>query len=115
MKGITREALSDFIESLGLPCAYDQFDDDTPQEPPFICWLLTTNSDVMADDENYVDKELLSIELYTVIRDFDLEKSIEDKLKAAGLTYYKEASRIDSEKMYQIAYESEVIINEPEQ
>ena len=115
MKGITREALSTFIEGLGLPCAYYQFDNDTPQVPPFICWILSENSDVMADDENYVDKELLSIELYTVIRDFDLEKTVEGKLKAAGFTYGKEAAYIQSERMYQIAYEMEVIINEPEQ
>ena len=63
-----------------------------------------------ADNENYVDKEQLNIELYTAYRDFDLEKSVEDILKASDISYDKYAEYVESEKMYQIAYESEVII-----
>ena len=110
MKGITREELAALIESFKLPCAYDHFDDNTPQVPPYICWFLSQNTDVYADDENYVDKEQLNIELYTAYRDFDLEKSVEDILKASDISYDKYAEYVESEKMYQIAYESEVII-----
>lgn len=110
MKGITREELAALIESFKLPCEYDHFDDNTPQVPPYICWFLSENTDVHADDENYVDKEQLNIELYTDNRDFDLEKSVEYNLKASGISYRKYAEYVNSEKMYQIAYESEVII-----
>ena len=110
MKGITREELAALIENFKLPCAYDHFDDNTPQVPPYICWFLSQNTDVYADDENYVDKEQLNIELYTNFRDFDQEKAVEDILKASGISYDKYAEYVESEKMYQIAYESEVII-----
>ena len=111
MRSYTREEIKAMVESIGLPCAYYQFDDDTPQSPPFICWFFSEPRDVMADDENYVDKELLSIELYTKYRDFDQELAVEDVLKSYGFSYATEPNYIDSEKVWQIAYESEVIIN----
>ena len=108
---MTRENVYTIIQSIGLPCAYYQFPDDTPQAPPFICWFFSVNTDVMADNENYVDKEVLNIELYTESRDFEQEQAVEAVLKAGGFTYAKEANRIDAEKIWQISYESEVIID----
>lgn len=111
MSSMKREDIADMIESIGLPCAYYQFMDGTEQEPPFICWFFGTDTDVKADNENYCDKEILAIELYTKIRDFDQEKAVEDVLKSNGFCYTKEPAYIDSEKIWQIAYESEVFIN----
>lgn len=108
---MTRENVFTIIQSIGLPCAYYQFPDDTPQAPPFICWFFSVNTDVMADNENYVDKEVLNIELYTESRDFEQEQAVEAVLKANGFTYAKEANRIDAEHIWQISYESEVIID----
>lgn len=108
---MTRQEVYTMISSIGLPCAYYQFPDDTPQTPPFICWFFSENTDVMADNENYVDKEVLNIELYTKLREYDIEKAVEAVLKAGGFTYAKEPNYIDTEKIWQISYESEVIIN----
>lgn len=108
---MTREKVYEIIQSIGLPCAYYQFPDDTPQSPPFVVWFFSANTDVKADNTNYVDKEVLNVELYTKQRDFDQEKAVEEILTLNGFCYAKEAARIDSEKMWQISYESEVIIN----
>lgn len=108
---MTRQEAYEMISGIGLPCAYYQFPDDTPQIPPFICWFFSDNTDVMADNENYVDKEVLNIELYTKLREYDIEKAVEAALKAGGFSYAKEASYIDTEKIWQVSYESEVIIN----
>lgn len=108
---MTRQEVYSMINNIGLPCAYYQFPDDTPQTPPFICWFFSDNTDVMADNENYVDKEVLNVELYTKLREYDIEKAVEAALKAGGFSYAKEASYIDTEKIWQVSYESEVIIN----
>lgn len=108
---MTRAEIYEMIKSIGLPCAYYQFPDGTQQAPPFIVFFYDDNTDVFADDENYVDKEPLSIELYTRVRDFEQEKAVEDVLKSNGITYGKQANHIDSERIWQIAYESEVMIN----
>lgn len=110
---LTRVELSQLIEriaqELGIPCEYYQF--ETAQAPPFFVWFMSENTDIKADNENYVDKEVFNLELYTAYKDFELEKKLEDILKSSGFCYSKESNFIDSEKCYQIAYESEVIIN----
>lgn len=108
---MSREEVFAMVESIGLPCAYYEFPNGTEQEPPFVVWLFGTDTDVKADNSNYCDKEILAIELYTKIRDFELEKAVEDVLKSHGFVYSKEPNFIQSEKIWQIAYESEVFIN----
>ena len=112
---MTREAIYTMIQSIGLPCAYYQFADNTPQAPPFVCWFFSVNTDAFAENENYVDKEVLNIELYTSYRDFDTEKAIESILANNGFTYAKEPAFVDAEKIWQISYESEVIIDGEQQ
>ena len=99
------------IAGAGLPYAYYQFPEDTPQAPPFICFFFSNTDDFFADDTNFQRIAQLNIELYTNVKDFELEASLEEILTNHNLTYYKEESYIDSEKLYQIAYEMEVIIN----
>ena len=108
---MTREEVYGMINSMNLPCAYYQFPDNTPQTPPFVVWFFSRNTDVMADNTNYVDKEVLNVELYTRNRDFEQETAVEAILTANGFTYAKEASFVEDEKIWQISYESEVIIN----
>ena len=108
---MTRVEIAEMIAGIGLPYAYYQFPNDTPQTPPFICFFYSLSDDVFADDENYQSIEQLNIELYTKEKDFELESSIENVLKSNNLTYYKEENWIDTEKMFQIAYEMEVMIN----
>lgn len=112
---MTREEIADMIEGIGLPFAYYEFERDTAQEPPFIVFFYSQYTNVYADNSNYVDKEVLNIELYTRTRDFDTEATVEAVLGANGFTYNMEPSYIGSEKIWQIAYEMEVIINEPEE
>lgn len=108
---MTYKEISQMIAGAGLPYAYYQFPEDTPQAPPFICFFFSQTDDVFADDTNYQRIVQLNIELYTNVKDFDLEASLEDILQNNNLTYYKEENYIDSEKLYQIAYEMEVMIN----
>ncbi len=108
---MTYKEISHMIAGAGLPFAYYQFPEDTPQAPPFICFFFSQTDDVFADDTNYQRIVQLNIELYTSGKDFELEASLEEILTDNNLTYYKEENYIDSEKLYQIAYEMEVIIN----
>lgn len=108
---MTYKEISQMVAGAGLPYAYYQFPEDTPQAPPFICFFFSQTDDVFADDTNYQRIVQLNIELYTNVKDFDLEASLEEILQNNNLTYYKEENYIDSEKLYQIAYEMEVMIN----
>lgn len=107
---MTREEVAAMVESIKLPCAYYEFNENTPQTPPFVCWFFSRDDDFKADNQNFQNIEILNIELYTKYKDFELDDTIENVLKSNGLVYYKETNFIDSEKLYQTAYECEVLI-----
>lgn len=107
---MTFKEVATMIDTLKIPYAYYQFEEGTGQAPPFICFFYTSSNDLYADQSNYQKITSLSIELYTAEKDFALEEDVEDLLNNNGLTYYKEENYIDSEKMYQIAYDMEILI-----
>lgn len=108
---MTYKEIAAMIESIGLPYAYYQFPEGTGQEPPFVVFFYSNIDDLYADESNYQRIVTLNIELYTREKDFEKEATVEGILQNSGLSYYKEENYIDSEKMYQIAYEMGVIIN----
>lgn len=108
---MTLQQVNLMVESMGLPYSYYQFPEGTAQAPPFICFFYGPSDDLYADNSNYQGIRQLNIELYTRNKDFALEKTIEDTLNLNGLSFYREESFIDTEKIWQIAYEMEVMIN----
>lgn len=108
---MTYETVAKMVESIGLPYAYYQFPDGTAQEPPFVVFFYSGIDDLYADETNYQRIVTLNIELYTNEKDFDNEATIEGVLANNNLTYYKEENYIETEQLFQVAYEMEVIIN----
>lgn len=109
---MTRKEVATMVSSIGLPYAYYQFDEDTAKAPPFVVFFFTSSNDLYADMTNYQKIDGLSIEFYSAEKDFDTEETIETILNDAGLTYYKEQNFIDSEKLYQTAYDMEILLTE---
>lgn len=109
---MTHKEVNLMVKSMGLPYAYYQFPENTAKAPPFICYFYSGSKDLYADQENYQRIEELNIELYTKSKDFNLEASIEAILKANGFTYSRQDSYISDEKMWQIAYEMDVLITD---
>ena len=108
---MTYKEVTDMIASAGLPYAYYEFPNDTPQTPPFIFFYFPDSDDFYADNQNYVGIRRLYVELYTNEKDFDLESTVEGVLTANGLTFRKSDDYIDSERMWQTLYEMEVILS----
>ena len=109
---MTRKEVATMVASIGLPYAYYQFSEKTAQAPPFVVFFYTSSNDVYADITNYQRIEGLSIEFYSAEKDFDTEEMIEGILNNNGLTFYKEQSFIDSEDMWQTAYDMEILLTE---
>lgn len=108
---MTYEDIKTMVAGIGLPWAYYEFEEDTAEAPPFICYFFPERDDFFADNCNYSKIETLRIELYTAEKDFDTEDLVEAALQGAGLTYTAAEERIDDEQMYLKVYEMEVIIN----
>jgi hypothetical protein len=104
---MTQAELYQALKSIGYPVAYGSF--TNPATPPFITYQFAYSSDMIADNQNYVDIENFQIELYTLKKDIAAEKKVQDKLKELGLPYSKIETWLDEEKMFQILYEVQII------
>lgn len=111
---MTYKQIATMISSIGLPYAYYQFPEGTAQPTPFICFYYPNRNDFLADDSNYQKIEHLIIELYTDNKDFGLEQSVEAALEGAGLVYTRSEEWIDTERMLEVIYETDVIITSGE-
>lgn len=109
---MTYDDIASMINSTRIDNAYYQYPEGEAPELPYILFYYPQRDDFQADDKNYAKVPQLNIELYTKEKDFVTEKVIEDLLEANDLAYDKEEQYIESEKMYEVLYTMEVIINE---
>ena len=100
------------MQETGLPFAYDHFAEGESPEPPFLVFLFPRSDNFGADNKVYQKINVLHIELYTDFKQPNIETQIETVLDAHGLFYDKTEVWIDSERLYEVAYEMEVIQNE---
>lgn len=108
---MTTIEIAKMIDTTGIQNAYYQFEDGRELSPPWICFYYPESDDLYADSENYQHITNLTIELYSPYKDFDSEKTIENVLKANGLTWAKIESYEEDQQLYVISYEMEVLIN----
>lgn len=107
---MTYKQVAAALDSVGLPVAYSHFP-EPGQAPPFVIYYYPGINDVYADNKNYQRIVQLTVELYSLTKDLELEWQLEDALTAAGLSYDKVSNYIASERMFQTVYETEVMIN----
>ena len=112
---MTYQEISTMISQIGVPTAYYQFPEGTDTAPPFVCFFYARDNDFKADNSNYQKIEHLIIELYTDNKDFALEAAVESVLGSNGLVWMKEEQWLDTERMLEVVYETEVIITEEEE
>lgn len=106
---MTYENVIEMLEEAGLPLAYDHFAEGESPEPPFLIFLFPGTDNVFADDTVYQKIHELNIELYTDKKDPETENLIEDILIAYELPYEKSEVWIESEKMYEVLYQTQMI------
>ena len=109
---MTYKEVSQMIAGIGLPYAYDHFEEGNASPPPFICFLYSGSNDVAADNVNYQKIRPLTIELYTDNKDFGVEQFVETVLNNADLYYSRSEVYIDSERMYEVIYQTEIVITD---
>lgn len=104
---MTQAELYQALKTLGMPVAYSFF--TQPTQPPFIAYQFVYLSDMMADNQNYIDVAVYQVELYTKNKDPASEKKVQDLFKSLRLPYSKVEAYIESEGLRQIIYEIRLI------
>ncbi|MFC0906356.1 hypothetical protein ACFHWD_16900 [Clostridium sp. MT-14] len=109
---MTQAQLYQALKSIGFPIAYHHFEgtDQNPvPPPPYIVYLFSYSSDLIADNINYAEISNFQVELYTTKKDLQSEALVQNKLKELEFPYSKIETWIESEKMYQVIYEIKLI------
>ena len=96
---MNNEDVLKMMEELGLPFAYDHFVEGEAPEPPFAVFLYPRADNFSADGVAYFKRNELDIEVYTDLKDPELEE---------GIFYGKSEVWIESERLYEVLYEMEV-------
>jgi hypothetical protein len=106
---MTQQELYQALQTTGLPLAYSHFPEGSAPTPPYIVYLYTYSSDIMADNHNYVGRGNWQVELYSKSKDLANEKKVQDLLKSLRLPYRKTEAWLASEKLRQVVYEVQLI------
>lgn len=112
---MTKADLYEALEAIA-PTAYLAFpepEDGTPaQFPPFITYYLPSTDDVFADNTNYRRIYDLTVELCTDEQDEELTRQLEETLARLGITYNRDETWNDAEKVFETVYTGQVIFTE---
>lgn len=109
---MTEQEVYQMVKEAGLPTAYHHFEEGQSPDPPFLVYLYPETNHFAADGVVYQAVNELDIELYTDKKDLKTEKRVERILKEHGFFYKKTEVYLDTEKMYEVLYEMEVMIDE---
>ena len=105
---MTYDDITNMLKEAGFPLAYDHFAEGESPEPPFLIFLFPGSDNMFADNGVYFKISQLNMELYTDKKDPELEEKLEDILTAHEIPWEKSEVWIDSEKMYEVLYQTEI-------
>lgn len=105
------EKITAILEQIGLPFAYDHFEEGESPDPPFICYLIPNSDNFSADGRVYYRINEIHIELYTDCKDLLAEQNVEAVLDEHGIFYEKTEVWIESENLYEVLYTFEMEVN----
>lgn len=108
---MTEQEVYQMVKSIGFPVAYHHFEEGQSPDLPFLVYLYPESNNFSADGIVYQKITELDIELYTDKKNLNAEKKIETVLKKNGFFYNKTETYLDTEKMYEVLYEMEVVIH----
>lgn len=103
---MTLEALASALESTGLPVTYLAWPEGKAPPLPFLCYLVVSSNNFVADGQVYLSVQRVHVELYTSYKDLHAEYLVENALH--DIPWQKSETYLNTEKCYQILYEIEV-------
>ena len=105
---MTHQEVLEMMDEMKLPYAYHHFVEGESPDPPFLVFLYPNSDNFAADGMVYFKVNRLNIELYTDLKDVELEEIVEAVLDKHGIFYEKSEVWIESENLYEVLYQMEV-------
>lgn len=107
---MTRAEVATMIKGFGLPFAYWAYPEKEAPPLPYVIYYYPEETAETADNKRHATVAVLNIELYTSNKDFEQEAVIEAALDDAEIPFQKAESYLDSEQMFEVLYQTEVVI-----
>lgn len=101
---MTLAELKTQLETTGIPVAYNVF--KAPQAPPYICYIVTSSDNTLADGHVYNRSDNVQIELYTRFKDSAVENKVEGVL--LEFSWEKDETPLEDEDVYLVAYQIQI-------
>ena len=101
---MTHNEIMEMLEETSLPIAYDHFAEGESPDPPILCFLYPGSDNFAADGRVYYKINTVHVELYTDVKDPELEGKLEAVLDRHGIFYEKTEVWIESERLYEVLY-----------
>lgn len=102
------ENINEMMLEMGLPFAYHHFAEGESPKSPFLIFLSPREHTFSADNLMYHSFKKLDIELYTDEKSPDTEEKVEEVLFQHNIYYTKTETWIESERLYEVLYQTEV-------
>ena len=100
------EELVNSLKDTGIPVTYLSFPEKKAPPLPFLCYYCTDYNNLFADGTVYFSSANVTVELYTLLKSPETEKTVEAAL--AEYHWKKNETYINTERCYMITYEIEV-------
>ncbi len=103
---MTLQELRELLETLDISAKYRPFNVGEVPTLPYLLYYTTDNQGTLkADNHNYAKVYNLTLELYSEEKDLELEEKLEALLDMNNIEYDTFESYLDTESMYEVAYE----------
>ena len=106
---MTYDQIVSMLEEANLPLAYDHFNEGESPDPPFLVFLFPYFHNFSADGTVYRKIAELHIELYTDLKQPEMESAVEAVLERHDIFYSKSEVWIPEERLYEVLYSTEVL------
>ena len=98
------DRLLEILSEMDIPYAYDHFAEGESPGPPFICYLVPGTDNFGADGKVWLKVIQVHLELYTDIKNPEMEQKVEAVLDEHGIFSDRTEVWIESEKLYEVLY-----------
>lgn len=103
---MSHDELLAVLRPTGIPWAYHHWEDQ--RDPPYGVYLDGEVNPFFADGQDYFPSMGMMLEIYSLERDPELDRKVQDALKAAEIPYRVHFTWIESEELYETIFEIEV-------
>lgn len=108
---MTLKEIYDALTASDIPVTYLQWKIGAVPALPYICYYLPQSNNFGADNGVYKGISRLNVELYTADKEPDTEAALETVLAGISGYWNKSETFLDSENMFEVIYDSEVLID----